>query len=70
MHGSAIVLATSVLAAFVQGAPTELNSNITTAFVAGGVSQGNNIVPRDIQFSNDPTTGGPYAFKFNGKESG
>ena len=65
VFGSALVFATNVLPAFVQGAPTELNSNITTAFAVGGVSQGNNIVPRDIQFSNDPTTGGPYAFKFN-----
>jgi hypothetical protein len=47
---------TTVLAAFVQGVLREVNSNITTAIAAGGVSHGKDIAARDIQFSNDPSS--------------
>jgi hypothetical protein len=67
IFGSALVLATTVLPEFVQGAPTELHSNITQAITAGGVSHGKNVATRDVQFLNNPSTGGPYAIKFHGQ---
>jgi hypothetical protein len=70
IFGSALVFAITVLPGFVQGAPTELNSNTTTAIAAGGVSQGKNIAARDIRWSKGPTSGGPYAFKFYGQGGG
>jgi hypothetical protein len=63
--GSALVLATTLVTPFAQGAPAELNSTTTSKTHAIGASHGKNIVARNIEWSNDPTTGEPYVFKFN-----